>query len=263
MATVHDILIFLETLAPRSMKMDWDNVGLLYGSRKQEVTKILVALDPFEGVCEEAASWGADLIVTHHPLIFKALNAITDETSVGRSIQLLCRENISAINAHTNLDCAPGGVNDRLAAALGLSEIEVIDPMGVDANGREWGLLRKGIAAEQPLSDFLGTVKTALGCEGLRYVDGGKPVRKVAVGGGACASELMDAYRAGCDTFVTSDVKYNQFWDARDLGMNLIDAGHFYTENPVTECIAEKIAAAFPEITVRISETHRDCMKFY
>ena len=263
MATVNDILCFLETLAPRSMKMDWDNVGLLCGSKKQEASKILVALDPFEGVCEEAAAWGADLIVTHHPLIFKALKSITDETSIGRSIQLLCREGISAINAHTNLDCAPGGVNDRLAAALGLSEIAVIDPMGVDADGREWGLLRKGSVAQQSLSDFLPVVKSALGCEGLRYVDGGQPVKKVAVGGGACASELMDAHRAGCDTFVTSDVKYNQFWDAKDLGMNLIDAGHFYTENPVTACLAEKIAAEFPEVEVKISETHRDCMKFY
>ena len=263
MATVHDILSFLETLAPHSMKMDWDNVGLLCGSRKQEVTKVLVALDPFEGVCEEAAAIGAQLIVTHHPLIFQALKSITDETSIGRSIQLLCRENISAINAHTNLDCAPGGVNDRLAAALGLKGIEVIDPMGVDANGAEWGLLRKGTVEEQPLSDFLPIVKAALGCEGLRYVDSGKPVRKVAVGGGACASELMDAYRAGCDTFVTSDVKYNQFWDAKDLEINLIDAGHFYTENPVTACLAEKIASAFPDLEVKISETHRDCMKFY
>ncbi|MBQ1170583.1 MAG: Nif3-like dinuclear metal center hexameric protein [Oscillospiraceae bacterium] len=263
MATVHDILTYLETLAPRSMKMDWDNVGLLCGSRKTEVSKILVALDPFEGVCEEAASWGADLIVTHHPLIFQALKSVTDETPIGRSIQLLCREGISAINAHTNLDCAPGGVNDRLAAALGLSQIEVINPMGVDENGKEWGLLRKGTVKEQALTDFLPVVKQALGCAGLRYVDGSKPVRCVAVGGGACASELMDAYRAGCDTFVTSDVKYNQFWDAKDLGMNLIDAGHFYTENPITSCLAEKISAVFPEVEVKISETHGDCMKFY
>lgn len=263
MATVHDILTFLETLAPRHMKMDWDNVGLLCGSRKTEVTRILVALDPFEGVCKEAVDFGAELIVTHHPLIFKALNSITDETSVGRSIQLLCENRISAINAHTNLDCAPGGVNDRLATALGLENIEVIDPMGMDENGQEWGLLRKGTVAQQPLVDFLSTVKTALSCDGLRYVDAGRPVNKVAVGGGACASEIMDAVKAGCDTFITSDVKYNQFWDAYDLGLNLIDAGHFHTENPVTACLAEKISAAFPEVEVKISETHTDCMKFY
>ena len=262
MATVNDILIYLETLAPRSMKMDWDNVGLLCGSRKAEVTKILVALDPFEGVCREAAAIGAQLIVTHHPLIFQALKSITDETSIGRSIQLLCREGISAINAHTNLDCTPGGVNDRLAAALGLTDIQVIDPMGVDMAGQEWGLLRSGTVLKQSLEDFLPIVKAALGCEGLRYVSGGKSVCKVAVGGGACASELMDAYRAGCDTFVTSDVKYNQFWDAKDLGMNLIDAGHFYTENPVCASLAKKLSEAFPDIAVTVSKSHADCMEF-
>ncbi len=263
MATVADILKYVETLAPRSMKMDWDNVGLLCGSRRQEVRKILVALDPFEGVCKEAAAWDADLIVTHHPLIFRPIQSVTDDTSIGRSIRLLCARGISAINAHTNLDCTPGGVNDRLAAALDLTDVSVIDPQGTTEDGREWGLLRRGYVAEQSLDQFLSTVKTALNCDGLRYVSGGKPVRHVAVGGGACATELMDAVHAGCDTFVTSDVKYNQFWDARDCGLNLIDAGHFATENPIIAVLAEKIAAAFPEITVKISETHRDCMKYY
>ena len=263
MTTVGDILKYIETLAPRSMKMDWDNVGLLCGSKATPVTKVLVALDPFEGVCREAAQWGAQLIVTHHPVIFQAPKAITDETSVGRSILQLCAHGISAINAHTNLDCAPGGVNDVLAKKLALVNVQVVDPEGTDENGNEWGLLRMGEVPEQPLDAFLNRVKTLLGCEGLRYVDGGKPVRKVAVGGGSCAGEMLDALRAGCDTFVTADVKYNQFWDARDLGINLIDAGHFATENPVVSVLAEKIAAAFPETQVKISETHADCMKYY
>ena len=263
MTTVGDILKYIETLAPRSMKMDWDNVGLLCGSKATPVTKVLVALDPFEGVCREAAQWGAQLIVTHHPVIFQAPKAITDETSVGRSILQLCAHGISAINAHTNLDCAPGGVNDVLAKKLALVNVQVVDPEGTDENGNEWGLLRMGDVPEQPLDAFLNRVKTLLGCEGLRYVDGGKPVRKVAVGGGSCAGEMLDALRAGCDTFVTADVKYNQFWDARDLGINLIDAGHFATENPVVSVLAEKIAGAFPEIEVKISETHADCMKYY
>ena len=110
---------------------------------------------------------------------------------------------------------------------------------------------------------FLSTVKQQLACEGIRYVDGGRSVQKVAVGGGACASELMDAAGAGCDTFVTSDVKYNGFFDARAMGINLIDAGHFHTENPVVPLLAEKIANAFPEIQVKISQTHWDCMKYY
>ena len=252
MATVADILQFMETLAPKSMKMDWDNVGLLCGSKRGEVTKILVALDPFEGVCHEAADIGAELIVTHHPLIFHAPTAITDDTSIGRSILFLCAHGISAINAHTNLDVAPGGVNDVLAATLELENIVPIDE-----------LLRMGEVTEQTLDTFLATVKKNLGCTGLRFVDGGKPVRKVAVGGGSCAGDMMAAIDAGCDTFVTADVKYNQFWDAHDLGLNLIDAGHFQTENPVVAVLAEKLQAAFPEVEVKISETHRDCMKYY
>lgn len=263
MTTVGDILTFLYTLAPRSMKMDWDNVGLLCGGKNRPVTKILVALDPFEDVCREAARWGAELIVTHHPLIFQPLKSVTDDTAVGRAVQLLCANSISAINAHTNLDCAPGGVNDCLAQTLGLGDVQVVAPSGVDELGRPWGLLRQGVVESQSLSDFLSHVKTALNCEGLRYVDGGKPVHRVAVGGGACASELQDAVNAGCDTFVTADVKYNQFWDAHALGLNLIDAGHFSTENPVVSLLAAKIAAKFPEISVKISETHRDSMKFF
>ena len=263
MPTVSDILTCLETLAPSSMKMDWDNVGLLCGGRNRPVTRVLVALDPFEGVCEEAARWGAELIVTHHPLIFSPLKAVTDETSIGRAVQLLCARNISAINAHTNLDCAPGGVNDCLAETLGLSDVQVIAPSGVDELGRPWGLLRQGTVESQSLADFLPKVKSALACQGLRYVDGGRPVHRVAVGGGACASELQNAVNAGCDTFVTADVKYNQFWDARDLGLNLIDAGHFATENPVVSLLAAKIAEQFPEVSVKISNTHRDCMKFF
>ena len=257
MSTVADILRFLEALAPRSMKMEWDNVGLLCGSKNAEVTKVLVALDPFEGVCHEAADVGAQLIVTHHPLIFRAPKAITDDTSIGRSIMFLCAHGISAINAHTNLDQVPGGVNDVLAAKLGLENIEIINPVdGV-------GLLRCGEVEAQPLESFLAAVKERLGCEGLRYVNSANSVHKVAVGGGACAGEIMEAISAGCDTFVTSDIKYNQFWDAHDLGLNLIDAGHFQTENPVVAVLAEKIAAAFPEIEVEISKTHADCMKYY
>ena len=263
MTTVADILKFTETLAPRSMKMDWDNVGLLCGSKSTPVTKVLVALDPFEEVCKEAAQWGAELIVTHHPIIFQAMKSVTDETSIGRGLTTLIRHGISAINAHTNLDCAPGGVNDVLAQTLGLRNIRVISPSGVDAEGREWGLLRMGETDAQSLESILTYVKGQVGCEGLRYVSGGKPVQKVAVGGGACAGGLVEAFAAGCDTFVTADVKYNQFWDAHDLGLNLIDAGHFATENPVISVLAAKLAAQFPEITVKISESHRDCMKFY
>jgi len=262
MATVSDILTYIETLAPRSMKMDWDNVGLNVGYLNKEVKKVLVALDPFAHVCQEALDFGADLLVTHHVLIFRP-GFITDATAQGRNTLFLIENGIAHINAHTNLDLAPGGVNDVLAKTLGLSNTQIIAPMGVDAQGREWGLLRSGEVAVQTLPEFLAVVKEKLGCEGLRYSDAGKSVRKVAVGGGSCCDEMQQALDAGCDTLVTGDVKYNDFWDAYDLGLNLIDAGHFYTENPVVSYLAGQIAAQFPEITVKISETHHDCMKFY
>ena len=262
MITVADILNHMETIAPARMKMDWDNVGLLCGSRSQPVTRILLALDPFEEVCHEAREVGAELILTHHPLIFHPMKAITDDTEPGRCIQFLCRHGISAINAHTNLDCSPMGVNQHLAQLLGLTDIQVIDPLGTTEDGQPWGLLRMGLVQEQPLEGFLTTVKATLGCDGLRYV-GQQPVHRVAVGGGACGSDMMDAVKAGCDTFVTADVKYNQFHDAQTLGINLIDAGHFHTENPILLPLTESLAAAFPELQIILSKKSRENMKFY
>ena len=255
MTTVADILAFLDTLAPRSLKMDWDNCGLLCGRPGREVRRILVALDPFDTVIDEAIRVKADLLVTHHPLIFRnGLMAVNEDTEAGRCVLKLVENGIAAINAHTNLDISPGGINDVLAQTLGLNGIETIG---------EEGLLRRGTVPAQPLPQFLAHVKQALGCDGLRYVDGGRPVATVAVGGGACADEMEEALSAGCDTFVTSDVKYNQFRTAFQLGLNLIDAGHFHTENPAMPVLRDRLQAAFPEVEVLFSDSHRDCMKFF
>ena len=253
MITVNDILQFMEEIAPTHLKMAWDNVGLLCGRKDRQVTKILVALDPFAHVCREAKELGAELIVTHHPLIFNPLKAVTEDSESGDCVLYLCENGISAINAHTNLDVADGGVNDVLAQKLGLTEVCTLGD----------GLIRMGHVQEQGLASFLETVKTALGCQGIRYADGSKTVRKVAVGGGSCASEMNTAIAAGCDTFVTADVKYNHFRDAEFKGLNLIDAGHFCTENPVMAVLAAKLRVAFPEIEVFESKSHKDCMNFF
>lgn len=249
-----EIFDFLDTLSPAALAMDWDNSGLQVGSRNAPVRKILVALDPFEDVCREAAAMGAELVITHHPLFFNPIQSLTDESAVSRAAAILIQNGIGLFSCHTNLDIASGGVNDCLARALGLENPTVF--------GSEQ-LLRKGQIPEQPLEQFLEAVKTKLGCLGLRYVSAGKPCRSIAVGGGACADFLAEVAVAGCDTFVTSDVKYNGFWDAKDLGLNLIDAGHFYTENPVCTYLAEKIRGQFPDLTVQISQNHADCMKFF
>ena len=256
MTTVQDILDFLETTCPMRYKIEWDHTGLQLGSRNKEVHKVLLALDPFPHVCKEAADTGADLLLTHHPLIFHPTDAITDDDSVGRAALCLAEHGITFVSAHTNLDCAPGGINDTLAQLLGLQDIQLV-------SGDPDHLLRQGTVENQSLQEFMGKVKALLGTPVLRYADGGKPVSKVAVGGGACGSEWRLARDAGCDTFITSDVKYNHFWDAKDGGMSIIDAGHFYTENPIIPVLADKLQEAFPEVRVEISKTHRDCMKFY
>lgn len=262
MTTVSDILKYLETLAPAYMQYEWDHVGLNCGHTDAPVNKILVALDPFAEVIAEAKQFGAQLLITHHALIWEG-GFVNDQSIWGKNTLSLMENGIAHINAHTNLDCAPGGINDVLAETLGLADISVINPKGTDDQGRPYGLLRMGYVPAQSIETFLNGVKTALGCHTLRYVNPSATVRRVAVGGGSCGSDLMDAVSAGCDTFVTADVKYNQFWDAKELGLNLIDAGHFHTENPAMRVLAKKLAGQFPEIQVKISENHCDCMKFY
>lgn len=262
MTTVKDIVLWLETVAPQEKKERWDNVGLLCGREGKPVHTVLVALDPFEDVAREAVDLQADLILTHHPLIFHPLYSLTDDTAIGRTIFTLIQQDIAALCAHTNLDIAPEGVGHQLAKALGLENITVIDPMETDSQGKVWGLLRRGTVAQQSLEAFLPKVKEALHAPALRWADGGKSVQNVAVGGGACAEEWPAVLRAGCDTFVTSDCKYNDFWDARDAGLNIIDAGHFYTENPVCGYLRDSLQAAFPDLQVVISRIHRDCVKF-
>lgn len=261
MVTVEQIHDFIKTLAPEEMAAEWDHVGLLCGRSDRPVKRVLVALDPFAPVCQEAAELNCQLLLTHHPAIWE-LKTVNDKTEAGRNLLYLIEHGISAINAHTNLDHAPGGVNDVLAARLGLSEIEVIDPMGTDDQGRPYGLLRGGRIEPMEPTAFAQEVEAALGCTGLRYVDGGKPITRVAVGGGSCSGLLGRVAELGYDAFVTADVKYNGFFDAKDLGITLVDAGHFQTENPICSVLAKKVQTAFPEIQVFLSKVHADCIKF-
>ena len=262
MKTVRDLYNALFAFAPASMKMEWDNVGLLCGRFDAPVDTVLVALDPMPDVIDEAKAVGAQCIVTHHPLFFDAPNAINDDSYAGRCILALAEAKIAAINLHTNLDVCPGGVNDTLAETLGLTDVSVLNPAGQNAQGRPYGLIRTGWAAEQPLAEFAAFVKSALSCPGLRFADAGKPVRRVAVGGGSCGGAIDDVLAAGCDTLVTADLKYNHFEEAKYRGLNLIDAGHFETENPVCAVLERIVREALPEVTVLRAKAHKDETQF-
>ncbi len=264
MATVREIYQYLDGLAPFSLQMDFDNAGFLVGRGDRTVDKILVSLDITEEVVSEAVELGCQLIVSHHPVIFFPAKSVTDTTPDGRILLSLVEYNIAAICAHTNLDAVSGGVNDALAQRLGLTNIEQLKQDGVDSSGRPYGIGRVGNTAGVPMyaPAFAAFVKETLGANGVRFVDARRPVRRVAVGGGACSDMMKDAIALGCDTFVTADVKYNGFLDAKALGLNLIDAGHYPTEQVVVPVLAKWLADGLPKVEVYTTQRHKEVFSY-
>ncbi len=251
MITVQQLEQKLFDWAPRQLAESWDNVGHLVGDPDREVRRILVSLDITERVVQEAADGGFDLIVSHHPVMnctWHPVQTLRTDDRQGRILTKLTENRISAICMHTNLDAAEGGVNDVLAQKLGL---EGLTPLTEEKIGRI-GTLK----CEMPLVEFTRFVIESLGCNGLRYTDCGKPVHRVAVGGGACGDYIPQAIAAGCDTFVTSDLRYHDFLDTTEL--HLIDAGHFPTEDVICEPLVTYLQRAFPTAIVMKTAAH-DC----
>ena len=249
MITVRDVEQKLFDWAPLELAVSWDNVGHLVGEPEAEVKKVLVALDITESVVQEAIDCGADVIVAHHPVMnckWHEVQRIRSDEAQGRILMQMIRNGISAICMHTNLDAAEGGVNDVLAGKLGLQDTEMLNEEKIGRVGT--------LKSQLPLVEFTRFVVKSLGCNGLRYVDGGKPVHRVAVGGGACSGYIGQAIAMGCDTFVTSDLKYNDFLDTK--GINLVDAGHFPTENVVCPVVIDYLKKEFPQLTIVHSITH-------
>ena len=255
--TVGEVLTLLEDLAPVELAESWDNVGLLCGDRAQEVTDVLCALDITETVVEEAVKLGAQLIVAHHPVIFTSVSRVTADDATGRILREAIRHDISLICMHTNADCAEGGVNDALASALFLTGV---GSMGAGDNG-QLGRVGELPRVMQP-REFALYVKECLRAGGVRFCDGGKPIHRAAVGGGACGKMMDDAIDKGADAFVIGDCSYDLMQRAQSLGLTLVDAGHFPTENPVAAAFAEEISGAFPALRVCVSEKHADCIQF-
>ena len=249
MTTVREIERFLYDWAPRELAESWDNVGLLVGDPEAAVERVLVALDVTPQVAEEALERRCQLIVAHHPVMncaWHPVQTVRADDRQGRTLTKLLRGGVAAICMHTNLDATEGGVNDILAEKLGLERLEMLTEEKIGRIGT--------LKCEIPLVEFTHSVIESLGCNGLRYVDAGRPVHRVAVGGGACGCYIPQAVAAGCDTFVTSDLKYNDFLDTE--GLNLIDAGHFPTENVVCPVLRDRLQGAFPAVDVLCSTSH-------
>ena len=249
MRTVGEIYGFLKELAPPELQMSFDNSGFQLGRLGAPVKCALLALDVTAEVIDEAAECGAELIISHHPLIFTPVKCISDE-----KLLRLAERGIAVISMHTNLDIAEGGVNDVLIARLGVQCEGVLD---ADGCGRI-GALPEAL----PLDAFLARCKAALSTNGLRYYDAGRAVRRVAVMGGAGGESVCTAFEKGCDTCVTADIKYHHFLEAKELGINLIDGDHFCTENPVIPVLAERLRAEFADVEFRVSKVHRQVISF-
>ena len=250
MITVRDVESTLYNWAPSGLAASWDNVGLLVGAPDRKVKKILTTLDITESVVDEAVQTGADLIVAHHPVMnctWHPVQTLRTDDRQGRILTGLVENHISAICMHTNLDAADGGVNDALAEKLGLLQTEYLTDEKIGRVGT--------LKCEIPLVEFTRFVVKSLGCNGLRYTDCGRPVHRVAVGGGACGEYIAQAIALGCDTFVTSDLRYHDFLDTKEL--NLIDAGHFPTEQVIVPELCRRLQAAFSAVSVSTSISHQ------
>ena len=248
------VMDVLEQLAPKRLAEDWDNPGLLVGALNQNIRRILVCLDVSDKVVEQAVACQADMIVAHHPLIFKGLKKIRTDLSLGARLQQLLKHDIAVAAAHTNLDIAVGGVNDVLAGAIGLEKLSTFVITSQAEDGTVESLGRMGtLPAPMAAADFARQVREALPAGYVRLVDAGaRPVRKVALCSGSGAEFIHKAAFMGADAYVTGDVKYHEAQQAMELGMHVIDAGHFATEFPVVEVLRDRLAQELTEQGVEV-----------
>ena len=237
--TVREFYRALCAIVPRELGCDWDVDGLnVCPDPEREVRRVLVALDATNEVVDKAVADGYDLIFTHHPMLFGGLKNVLADDYDGAKVIKLCRAGVSAVSFHTRIDAAEGGVNDILAGLVGIEDVEAV--------GDE-RIMRVGMLA-QPMSAaaFAARVKDALGAPAVLCADAGREVRRVAVVGGSGKSEVALAIASGADTFLTGELKYSQYCDTDKL--NLLVAGHFYTEQPICARLCEIVKEISPDV---------------
>ncbi len=230
---VKEIYDFIDSFAPFSTQCEWDNSGLLIGNPDNEIIKIGLSLDADISVIKEAAEKGCNLIITHHPVIFRPLKSISDEDPV----TALIRNNINIICAHTNLDKSTEGVNFVLANTLGLKNIRRFE------TDTEANMCLIGDIEETNATEFSRIVSEKL-CATVEFTDAGKTIRTVAGCGGA-GGEFIYELQNKVDAFVSGEFSYHEFLDSKRLGISAIRAGHFETENPVISYLHDKIKNYF------------------
>ncbi len=256
---VKDIIEVLEREIPSRYAVEWDNVGLLVGDRQQEVTRVLIALDATDEVIAHAAECGAQMILTHHPLLFRPPKQVVEQDFLGRRIRALIKHEISCFAMHTNFDIVK--MADANAEQLALQKPEVLEAVGEDEAG-SYGFGRVGeLKEEMTLENFARKVGKVMCLPAVRvYGDPLSVIRRAAVSSGAGKSSIPDAIACGADVIVTGDVDYHAGTDAVMQGISVIDAGHYGTEFVFISKMKEIVEKKLPEIEI---ETEAICQPYH
>ena len=246
---VKDIIRVIEDFAPLSIQEKWDNSGLSIGTAEAPVTSVLLGLDCTEELVDEAVACGADMIVTHHPLIFSGLKRISPEDPTGAAVIKAASAGISVYAAHTTADKVIAGVSGAMAERLGLRDVAVLDPEDGGTGLGASGYLPQEMTAAEAIAYVkekfsLKTVRTSRPVGGM--------IRKVALCGGSGASLIGRAMSEGADLYITGDISYHHFFTVRNF--MLMDIGHYESEKDIVEILFSLIKKNFPNFAVRISE---------
>lgn len=234
---------------PESLREAWDNDGLMCSSdTSSEVNNVLVALDVTEEIVDYAIGRNFDLIISHHPLIFTPMTRVTEDNPTARKVIKLITNNVSVFSFHTRADKVDGGVNDLLAEIIGLENVE---KFGEGDLGRI-GTLPEEYETEQ----FADILKMQLGADAVRIADAYNPVRRVALVGGDGKGYVKAAIEAGADTYLSGRISYNVMEEASEMGINLIEAGHYFTEYPVTAFFANLVASIDGNAYIEIADSN-------
>lgn len=259
--TKRRIVDALEALAPLELQDGFDNAGLQVGLIDDEVTGVLLCLDITEDIVAEAVRKGCNLVVSHHPLIFKPLRQVTGATYQQRCVMEAVRHGITLYSAHTNLDNAEDGVNYRIASMIGLQDLEWIEekaPAGGVSSGS--GVIGR-LPAPEKAEDFLLRLKRTFGVQCLMHTaPAGRTLERIALCGGA-GSFLMDAARAkGADCFITGEMSYHHFFDAD--GMLVVAMGHYQSEQFTKDLLRDYLSARFPDLRIEMTETDTNPIQY-
>ncbi len=251
--TVDDIIEVVEQIAPLALAEQWDNCGLQVGSRKRRVKKVWVALDPLLPVVDAATQQGIDLIITHHPLLFRSVKCIDLDSAIGKVIAKAVENRIALYAAHTNLDSAHHGINQRLAELMGLSDLEPLVPAGMDTihamdrnNALQTGLGRIGwLDSPLAVGELVEPIKRCLNLTTVRIAgDVRLQARRVAVCSGA-GSSLMEAFlTSDAQVYISGDLRYHDARAVEEAGRALIDVGHFASEQIVIDSLVDQLRQA-------------------